>query len=428
MSVRCRNTFFCIGYLCALSIADATLMQPLIPPTQKNNISLSFVNIPIPVLLQLLAKTQGQNILLDPAITGNTDITLQNISFDTAWRSVLKMHQLRMSGSEGIWLIKPDVGKRQKAANVQARWFDVQHTNVQDIANHLREDKHRILSEQGRLVVDENKHRILIENIPEQQNLIKQTIAALDSPKQQVHIEARIVTLDQGIDEALGVRWGSSVLSGRGFAGSLESLAGDASIASKLHVNLPVPEAAGRLAYRLAMLNNRYLLDLELSALEKEDKAEIIASPSIVTLNRTTAVIEQGTEIPYVEAAASGATSVVFKKAVLSLSVTPEINAEQHIVLHLDLSQDTQGETVSTPTGPAVSINAQNMNTRVRVANGQTLALGGIYQQIQVKNETKVPIIGDILWLGALFRQTRYEQRKRELVIFVTPTIIDNKE
>ena len=252
-----------------------------------------------------------------------------------------------------------------------------------------------------------------------------------------------MVTIDDGFDEALGVRWGVTKNDGHGnsTSGSIEGndASGNGNLdnngniitnmtrpdaSNRMNVNLPVTGAAGTLAFQVARLANGTLLDLELSALERENKAEIIASPRVTTANQKPALIEQGTELPYVESSSSGATSVTFKKAVLSLKVTPQITPDNRVILDLTVTQDTKGETVDTPTGPAVSINAQSITTQVLVNNGETLVLGGIYQQTIKTDVTKVPLLGDIPGLGALFRKTANENKKRELLIFVTPKIV----
>jgi type IV pilus assembly protein PilQ len=189
-------------------------------------------------------------------------------------------------------------------------------------------------------------------------------------------------------------------------------------------VNLPVANAAGRIGFQIASLLDGNILDLELSALESENKGEVIASPRITVANQQEAYIEQGTEIPYVQSTSSGATSVEFKKAVLSLRVTPHITPDNRIILNLVVTQDTRGETVSTSTGPAVAIDTQEIKTQVLVENGETIVLGGIFQQISTKDVSKVPLFGDLPVVGRLFSTTGQVEEKRELLIFVTPKII----
>ena len=242
-----------------------------------------------------------------------------------------------------------------------------------------------------------------------------------------------MVTVLDNVDEELGVRWGlSDRESDSGVSGSIEgaeTIAGGSipSIDDRLNVNLPVSSAAGTIGFQIASLVDGTILDLELSALESENKGEIIASPRITVANQQEAYIEQGTEIPYVQATSSGATSVEFKKAVLSLRVTPQITPDNRIILDLVVTQDTRGETVSTSTGDAVAIDTQEIKTQVLVENGETIVLGGIFQQTSTDSVSKVPLFGDLPFLGVLFRNTSEFQEKRELLIFVTPKIITEK-
>lgn len=190
-------------------------------------------------------------------------------------------------------------------------------------------------------------------------------------------------------------------------------------------MNLPASKSnAASIAFHVAKLADGTILDMELSALETENKGEIIASPRITTSNQKAAYIEQGVEIPYVESSSSGSTTVTFKKAVLSLRVTPQITPDNRVILDLEITQDTRGETVPTPTGEAVSIDTQRIGTQVLVDNGETIVLGGIYQQNLISSVNKVPILGDIPYLGYLFRNKSDKNERQELLIFVTPKIV----
>ena len=175
---------------------------------------------------------------------------------------------------------------------------------------------------------------------------------------------------------------------------------------------------------QIARLADGTLLDLELSALERENKGEIVATPRITASNQQTSSIEQGTEIPYVQAASSGATSVSFKKAVLSLEVTPQITPDNSVILDLAITQNSRGDTVSTSTGPAVAIDTQQLKTQVTAKNGETIVLGGIYQQQVINSVSKVPLLGDLPFIGRAFRTDTSFNEKRELLIFVTPKIV----
>jgi len=239
-----------------------------------------------------------------------------------------------------------------------------------------------------------------------------------------------MVTVRDNVDEQLGVRWGltgrqgDAALSGSAIAASNINSGVIPELSDRLNVNLPVANAAGRIGVQIASLMDGTILDLELSALETENRGEIIASPRITVANQQEAYIEQGTEIPYVQSTSSGATSVEFKKAVLSLKVTPHITPDNRIILDLVVTQDTRGETVSTSTGPAVAIDTQEIKTQVLVENGETIVLGGIFQQISTNDVTKVPLLGDIPIVGGLFRNKVSIEQKRELLIFVTPKIV----
>lgn len=214
---------------------------------------------------------------------------------------------------------------------------------------------------------------------------------------------------------------GGSIESNLGSVGLLKD---DVSVSDFLNVNLAAQKTgASSIAFQVAKIGD-ILLDLELSALQSESKAEIISSPRLVTTNKQTAYIEQGTEIPYLEASSSGAVSVAFKKAVLSLMVTPQITPDNKLVLDLLVTQDEPGKTVVTGIGEAVSINTQRIGTQVLVENGETIVLGGIYQHQVNKSVSKVPLLGDLPYLGALFRHSLEEMGKRELLIFITPKIV----
>jgi type IV pilus assembly protein PilQ len=287
------------------------------------------------------------------------------------------------------------------------------------------------LSARGTVTVDSRTNTLLIRDTQESIDEARKVLDALDVPVKQVLIESRMVTVRDNVDEQLGVRWG---VTGTGSDSSLSgSLVGADTagqgvvpdIGDRLNVNLPVASAAGSIGFQIANLVDGNILDLELSALEAENKGEVIASPRITVANQQEAYIEQGTEIPFVQATSSGATSVEFKKAVLSLKVTPQITPDNRIILNLVVTQDTRGDTVSTSTGPAVAIDTQEISTQVLVENGETIVLGGIFQQVSTNDVSKVPLLGDIPVLGNLFKTTSTVEQKRELLIFVTPKIIE---
>jgi type IV pilus assembly protein PilQ len=314
-----------------------------------------------------------------------------------------------------------------------SEYIRLNYAKAEEFADLLKTDTNSIISARGSVSVDKRTNTLLIKDTAKSIESVRRMVETLDIPVKQVVIESRMVTVNDNVQEDLGVRWGiSDVGSDGAISGTLEGAGGMVgagsydnipSLSDRLNVNLPVSSPAGSIGVQIAKLANGTILDLELSALEEENRGEIIASPRITTANQQKARIEQGTEIPYVEAASSGATTVTFKKAVLSLEVTPHITPDNKVILDLVITQDTRGDTVQTPTGSAVAINTQEIQTQVLVENGQTVVLGGIFQQQIVNSTKKVPLLGDIPYLGVLFKSTSEFNEKKELLIFVTPKI-----
>ncbi|MGL5452452.1 MAG: type IV pilus secretin PilQ [Aeromonas sp.] len=412
---------------------------------QGKPISLNFQDIPVRTVLQLIADFNNLNLVTTDSVSGNITLRLDGVPWEQALDIILKVRGLDKRLDNNILLVAPaqEIAAREKQqlesrnqvadlAQLHTEYLQINYAKANEVATLLSSESTKLLSPRGAVSVDERTNVLVVKDTAEVISSIRRMLDILDIPVKQVVIEARMVTIDDGFDEALGVRWGVTKNDGHGnsTSGSIEGndssngtgVAG--SVDDRMNVNLPVTNAAGTLAFQVARLADGTLLDLELSALEKESKAEIIASPRVTTANQKPALIEQGTEIPYVESSSSGATSVTFKKAVLSLKVTPQITPDNRVILDLTVTQDTKGETVPTGTGDAVSINAQSITTQVLVNNGETLVLGGIYQQTIKSDVTKVPLLGDIPGLGVLFRKTTSENKKRELLIFVTPRIV----
>ncbi|MBS4703946.1 type IV pilus secretin PilQ [Aeromonas veronii] len=417
---------------------------------QGKPISLNFQDIPVRTVLQLIADFNNLNLVTTDSVAGNITLRLDGVPWEQALDIILKVRGLDKRLDNNILLVAPaeEIATREKQqlesrnqvadlAQLYTEYLQINYAKASEVAALLSSESTKLLSPRGAVSVDERTNVLVVKDTADVISSIKRMLDILDIPVKQVVIEARMVTIDDGFDEALGVRWGVTKNDGHGNSTSGSIAGNDGSgnnnggstitrptADDRLNVNLPVTNAAGTLAFQVARLADGTLLDLELSALEKESKAEIIASPRVTTANQKPALIEQGTEIPYVESSSSGATSVTFKKAVLSLKVTPQITPDNRVILDLTVTQDTKGETVPTGTGDAVSINAQSITTQVLVNNGETLVLGGIYQQTIKSDVTKVPLLGDIPGLGALFRKTTSENKKRELLIFVTPKIV----
>jgi type IV pilus assembly protein PilQ len=289
-------------------------------------------------------------------------------------------------------------------------------------------DGANMLSERGGLYADQRTNTMLVRDLPIHIKAVKQIVRSLDVAVKQVQIEARIVTVDEGQLEELGVRWGlnHNNNSRNRIAGGIEVNNLDkTSLDDRLNVNLGATSVnAASMAFRLATLGSDILLDLELSAMQTEAKAEVISRPKLMTTNKQAAYIEQGSEIPYFESSENGASSVAFKKAVLSLKVTPQILSDDRLILDLSVTQDRPGNVVKTGSGEAVAINTQRIDTQVLVNNGQTVVLGGIYQHSVTDAVDKVPLFGDLPLIGSLFRRSYQNIAKSELLIFVTPTIV----
>ena len=408
-------------------------------------ISLDFQDVPVRQVLQIIAKVNGFNLVTTDTVTGNVSISLTGVPWDQALDMILKIKGLDKRQEGNILLIAPseELSQREtqklqsdqqvaQLAPLASASITVNYAKAAELSQILKAEEGAggILTDRGTVTVDSRTNTILVRDTQASIDEARRVIASLDIPVKQVLIESRMVTVRDNVDEQLGVRWGfSDRQDDNGVSGSLsgaETIAGGnvPALGDRLNVNLPVASAAGSIGFQIASLADGTILDLELSALESENKGEIIASPRITVANQQEAYIEQGTEIPYSQATSSGATSVEFKKAVLSLKVTPHITPDNRIILDLIVTQDTRGETVQTATGDAVAIDTQEIKTQVLVENGETIVLGGIFQQVNSNDVSKVPLFGDLPVVGALFRNSSTVYQKRELLIFVTPKIV----
>ncbi len=404
------------------------------------SISLSFQDIPVRTVLQIIADYNEFNLIISDTVTGNITLRLDGVPWDQALSIILKVKGLdkRMQGN--ILMVAPsDELAAREAQSLQAKqqveelaplyseYVQINYAKASEFAELIKNEDTSLLSVRGSVSVDERTNTLLIRDTATSIEDIKRMVTILDVPIRQVVIEARMVTVNDNLNEELGIRWGATNTDGEGTtSGTLkgvdEARGGNVpSLTDRLNVNLPVATPAGTIAFQVARLANGTILDLELSALEKESKGEVIASPRITTSNQKEAFIEQGVEIPYQEAASSGATATQFKKAVLSLTVTPHITPDDKIILDLRVTQDTVSEVKS---GLAPAIDTQRIGTQVLVNNGETIVLGGIYQQAIINTVSKVPVLGDIPYLGWLFRTTSQLNQKKELLIFVTPRIV----
>ncbi|KFA95146.1 type IV pilus secretin PilQ [Vibrio sp. ER1A] len=409
--------------------------------------SINFQDIPVRSVLQLLADYNHFNLVASDSVQGNLTLRLDGVPWTEVLDIILRVKGLDKRVKGNIIMVAPkaelDLQEKQaleknrlaeQIGQLKSEIININYAKAADVAAMIGGDSDvSMLSERGSVAIDERTNALLVRELPENLRVIKEIIASLDIPVKQVQIEARVVTIKEGNIEELGIRWGYTSINGDTTIGSTieGNLAssgiggGEVDIDDFLNVNLgALSDNAASIAFQVASLGSNTLLDLELSALQSESKAEIISSPRLITTNKKSAYIEQGTEIPYLKSTSSGATAVEFKKAVLSLTVTPQITPDNRLILDLDVTQDRVGEVLKTLEGETVAIDTQRIGTQVLVNDGETVVLGGIFQHAMTSKVDKVPLLGDIPGLGALFRRTYENIGKNELLIFVTPKII----
>lgn len=427
-------------------------------------LSLNFQDIEVRAVLQLLADFTNKNIVVSDSVDGNITVRLKDVPWDQALDIVLESKNLGMRENGNVIWVAPnaeldakdaqeiELAKRKTELDpLVTEYVPVNFAKAGDLATLIKsrtvaegDTSHSLLSSRGSVSFDDRTNTLLIQDTASQVAEIRDLIKVLDVPVQQVSIESRIVIANDSFGKQLGARFGvtpswsnsgSSGIAGAGLSSSTDtyynSLATSSTgtagqvklpgLTDRLSVNLPAAGAAGKFGF--SILTSDFLLDLELSALQAESKGEIIATPRVITSNQTKAVIEQGVEIPYQEASSAGNTSTSFKKAVLSLEVTPQITPDEHISMDLKVNQDTVGQVYNN----IPSIDTREIQTKVLVANGQTVVLGGVHEENRIKSSTKVPVLGDLPMVGQVFRNTNRSDTKRELLIFVTPRIVDSK-
>jgi len=431
-----------------------------------DKLSLNFQDIDTRAVLQLLADASGQNIVVSDSVRGSVTLRLQSVPWDQALDIVLRTKGLDKRRDGNVIIVAPadELASREKAdlaakkdiqelAPLHVEYLQVNYAKAGDIALLLKANANAnsMLSQRGSVAVDERTNTLLLVDTSEGLDAIRKMVQTLDIPVRQVLIESRLVIVNDDFERDLGIRAGytgihsngnnglfmtsgtssstdtglTSALANLGSTGTVNPVkvpTGD-NAASRYNVNMPVANPAGSLAFLL--LGSDYIVDLELTAAQAEGRGEVVSSPRIITANQKEAKIEQGTEIPYQEAASSGATTISFKKAVLSLRVTPLITPDNRIILDLVVTKDNVGQVVVTSGGVNVpSIDTRTLTTRVMVGDGQTVVLGGILETDRRESEKKVPYLGDIPVLGHLFKTTSKTNKKNELLIFVTPKIL----
>jgi type IV pilus assembly protein PilQ len=442
----------------------AAVAQDDKPQYTGERLTLNFQDIETRAVLQLLADASGQNIVVSDSVTGNVTLRLQNVPWDQALDIVLRTKGLDKRRQDNVIIVAPseELASREKAelaskkdiselSPLRSEYLQVNYAKAADMAVLIKSQGRSLLSVRGNVAVDDRTNTLLLQDTADRLADIRRLVATLDIPVRQVLIESRIVIVDDDFTRELGAILGftgvtkngaNGLVTTTGTAAGTDQILGSAlsnvnagggpfpvsvptgsNAGNRYNVNLPPATSAGSIA--LGILSSDYLVDLELSAAQTETRAEIISSPRVITANQKEATIEQGVEIPYQESAASGATSVQFKKAVLSLKVTPQITPDNRIILSLDVKDDSVGTVVVASGGINVpSIDTREISTQVLVNDGQTVVLGGILATTHRTDETKVPFLGDVPVLGNLFKTSTKTNNKDELLIFVTPKIL----
>jgi type IV pilus assembly protein PilQ len=426
-------------------------------------LTLNFQDIDVRSVLQLLADTSGQNIVVSDSVAGNLTLRLQNVPWDQALDIVLRTKGLDKRRQDNVIIIGPteELANREKAelsarkevqelSPVRSEFLQVNYAKVSDLAKLIKPSnaKESMLSPRGSLSIDDRTNTLLVQDTAERLTEIRRLVQTLDVPVRQVLIEARIVIVSETFERDLGARFGVTSATSNGSNGLLavtgngtgaDTMTGSAianlaqtgkttpvtvpTLDNRYQVNLPAANTNGSIG--LSLLGGSYLIDLELSAAQNEGRSETISSPRVITANQKQATIMQGVEIPYQESASSGATTTQFKNAVLSLKVTPLITPDNRVIMDIDVSDDSVGQQVTSATGGSVpSIDTRQITTQVLVSDGQTVVLGGILETTKSKSADKVPYLADIPVLGHLFKSTTDINNKSELLIFITPKIL----
>lgn len=406
------------------------------PRYAGQRLSLNFQDVEVRAVLQLLADFAGLNLLASNAVEGSLTLNLRDVPWDQALDLVLRTQGLGKRLEGNVLLVAPAEAlaaqdqaamaarsRQEGLAPLETAFLQVRYARAADLVALFQAgagagDGSSLVSDRGSVLVDERTNAIIVSDTAPRLARLKTLLDQLDIPVRQVLIEARIVTANTNFTNELGIRWGGSFARERdGKVLRIDGSADGAGAAVSLPLNSPST------AFTLGFSGNNDLLDLELAALASEGEAEVVARPKVLTADKQKATVASGVEIPYQQAASSGATAVQFKEAALSLSVTPQITPDDRIIMALQVNQDTVGEVFN----GIPSINTNQIETQVLVNNGETLVLGGIFQTTRQRTEDQTPLLGDVPLLGRLFQRRQSADRKQELLIFITPRIVDGE-
>jgi len=411
------NIKFLIYALLAILIFNHQLAITIPNHTpEKQNITLNFRDIPVRDLLELLAEFKQKNLIISDTVKGNITIRLTNVSWEQALDNIIAMHGLGKNIQNSTLFVAPlneiaDYEKQNAVTQkLTSQLIEIHHAKASDLAMLLQNKSSNLLSERGSVLADTRTNSLWVRDTAKQIFEIRHFLNTIDIPAQQVSIAAKIVNVDENSVEQLGLKFGTNASNNKN--------------TNQLFMDLPLTiENSGNFTIAIAKLGNNTLLDLELSALEQEGRARIISNPHLITTNHQPALIESGQEIPYQEQTSSGATSTVFKKAVLSLKVTPEITQSKQVLLNLAVNQD-QVSTLTVNGIPAIT--TQQIQTQILVNNNETIVLGGIYEESNNHVTERIPFWGSIPIIGVLFTSKETQAERKELLIFVTPSIVSS--
>jgi type IV pilus assembly protein PilQ len=426
-----------------------------------DKLTLNFQDIEVRSVLQLLADFTDKNIVVSDTVKGSITLRLKDVPWDQAMDIVLRSKGLGMRENGSVIWVAPEaelsarenreleqLRKKRTLEPLITEYMAVNFAKASELVSLIKsstgKNNSSLLSKRGSISVDKRTNTVLVHDTVDHVEDIRSMIKTLDVPVRQVSIESRIVVANDEFSKEIGSRFGVTGLASFNGSKGLSTMSGSANATSgitntaaanlasngsvfpvgvpslndRLNFNLP---AAGAPRIGFSLLSADYLVDLELSALQAESKGEIISTPRVVTTNQSKATIQQGVEIPFLQASSSGAANVAFKKAVLSLEVTPQITPEDHIIMDLKVNQDTPGRVFN----GVPSINTRQVQTKILVDNGQTVVLGGVHEETNQNDVDKVPILGDLPVIGNAFKHKRRSNDKRELLIFVTPKILE---
>jgi type IV pilus assembly protein PilQ len=438
------------------------LVQSATPGYAGEKLSLNFQNVEVRAVLQVIADFTGLNIITSDTVGGNLTLRLKDVPWDQALDIILQAKGLSKRKNGNVVLIAPtdELAAKEKLAleaqaavsdlePVRTESFALSYAKADDLKKLLTDKDNKVLSKRGSATTDERTNTLFVQDTGGRLEEARRLVQQLDVPVRQVLIEARIVIADDKWGRQLGVRFGTQSafnnnnynfgVSGTGVdttapvsnnpisRGSNSLAFGSVPTGAQpeqLNVNLPVAGAAGSLALSILNLGSGNLVNIELSALEADNRGKVVSSPRVITADKRRAVISQGTEIPYTTAAASGATTVSFRPAVLELAVTPRITPDDRIIMDLEVKKDSLGQLINSTAGPVPTIDTKRVTTQVLVDNGDTIVLGGIFEQTTRTTVDKVPFLGDLPVVGNMFKRTIKQDDKTELLIFVTPKIV----